>query len=129
MSEINILLDTSILVEFFDSTAKGVILKEYFNSDYRIFTPSIVIAELSSKLKRKGFEPTRFINEIKNSTNVVSLNEIVAEESGKLHAELRKTNKNVSLADCIIITHAKTLNSKVITCDRHFENYKNSIII
>ena len=129
MSEINVLLDTSILVEFFDSTKKGEKLKDYVSEKYRLFTPAIVISELASKLKRKGFEPKKMIDELRGATQVVPLTDLVAEESGILHATLRERINNISLADCIIMTHAQKLKAKILTCDNHFKGHNNSIII
>lgn len=129
-TEKSILLDTSALVEFFDSTSKGkLITEEMLSPEATLFIPSIVVAEITSKLARRGFNSAKFLGELESSASVLSLTSNVAKRAGDLHAELRKKDKDISLADCIIMVHADDEGALIITTDEHFKLYKNAKII
>lgn len=124
MSETNFLFDTSALIEFFDSTAKGIEVQKILEENTRFSVPSVVIAELISKLKIKGFDPNVFVDNIHKSADVLVLDSKIAKRAGELHAKLKKQIERISLSDCIIMAHAEAEDAFVVTCDTHFKDYK-----
>ncbi len=124
-----IFFDTSALVEFFDATAKGKEVSKFINADYDLFTSSLVLAELTSKLKRRKFDPEGFMKALESSMQIMPLTSEIAKRGGYLHSQLKPKVPNISLADCLIMTHADDEDALVITCDRHFEHYKKARIL
>ena len=123
------LIDTSALIEYLDQTGKGKQVKEIIEEEnIEILIPSIVIAELTSKLKRRKLD-TKIVLKICESSTVLDLDDEIARIAGELHAELKLKIDSISLADCIIATHAQNENAQIITCDHHFKEYKNAKII
>lgn len=126
----SILFDTSVLIEFFDKTEKGKIVQEFFSSQRNIlFIPTMVLAELTSKLRRKNFEPSQFISAIVFSATVLPLDQETAKRAGELHSQLHTKNKNVSLGDCVVMAHAENEGALIITTDEHFKNCPNAKVI
>ena len=129
MSENKILLDTSALVEYIDRTTKGEeVRKDIEDENTTILVPSVVIAELTSKLKRKKIN-LDIIERLIAGAHILPLDEVIAKNAGTLHAELKIKIENISLADCVIMTHAENEDAKIISTDHHFKNYKNTKII
>jgi len=60
---------------------------------------------------------------------VVELTDDLAVRAGELHAELRRKQRDIPLADCVIMAHAEQLNAHVITLDNHFYLWKGSIVL
>lgn len=96
-------------------------------------TPSIVIAELSDKFHRESklSEWLILFKFIKHNSRVISLDDNLAEKSGRCKLTLRNMQepgeKKIGLADAIIYQTAIDHNSKLVTGDEHFEKIKNVI--
>ena len=119
-------VDTSAWIEYLTGTKEGIIVEKILK-DNLILIPSIVLAELTSKLLEKKVSE-KIVEEIKKWGEVIELDEELAFKAGKLHAKVKKRLRNVSLADCIIIETAKKFEAKIITKDKHILSlYKNSI--
>lgn len=132
MSDINlkcnsIILDTSAVVEYIKQTDKGAVVRTYWqNPENIIILPSVVIAELKSVLIRRKLN-SNVINLLIESCTILDLTKEIALIAGELHSKLRQ--KNVSLADCIIMAHVEQSNSLLLTSDIHFKNFKNAILL
>ena len=132
MSDINlkcnsIILDTSAVVEYIKQTDKGAVVRTYLqNPENIIILPSVVIAELKSVLIRRKLN-SNVINLLIESCTILDLTKEIALIAGELHSKLRQ--KNVSLADCIIMAHVEQSNSLLLTSDIHFKNFKNAILL
>ncbi len=124
-----IILDTSALVELFDGTEKGKEVEKQIENCDEALLPTLVLAEFTSILKRRGFEPIKFLSNLTVSTFILPLLSPIAIAAGGLHAEIRKKEKDISLADCIVMVHAERENAKVITTDPHFKHCKNAVIL
>ncbi len=128
---IKVVLDTSALVEYFDSTEKGAVVKEIIeNRENFILVPAIVVAEISSKLERRGFEARQFASSLEAFTIFLDLDSVTSVNAGKRHAQLRKLEPNISLVDCIVMQIAADHdNALSLTTDHGFKHYKNSKIL
>ncbi len=125
-----IVIDTSALIEYFLSSRKGEIVKEAIeDSSDSVIIPPIVLSEFASKLLRKGLNPNSFIAALQEFTIFVNLDPDTAIKAGKLHAELRKIEKNIGMADCLIMQIAEENDAEIISLDSHFKHYKNSRIL
>ncbi|WP_297515921.1 PIN domain-containing protein [Thermococcus sp.] len=122
--------DTSALVELIKGTEKGKAVLEILNESELVIIPTLVLAELSSFLERNGVDLS-IVETIADMGLVVPLDKEVAINAGKLHAEIRRKNKNkhVSLADCIISKTAKRYGALVVTTDHHVQLLGDALII
>lgn len=125
----NYLIDTSAWIEYLEGSEKGKkvysIIEENKNE---IFTISLIIAELISKMQRKHSKAESAFNII-SSCKLIDLNQIDSKEAGLLHAQEKEKNNSFSLADALIITAAKKNNLKIITTDNYFKNFPEAILI
>jgi len=127
-----IILDTSILVEYVFATKTGKVAKEIIEDPGNIIlVPSIVLAEFVSKLERIGNRNTsEIVTALGGYSTFMPVNWETCLRAGRTHAELKKIEDNISLVDCIIMEMAKEhKNAIVLTTDRHFKHYKNSKIL
>ncbi len=60
---------------------------------------------------------------------IFNINFDFVEEAGKLHADLKKDRKNISLADAFVLLTAKKLNARVVTGDPDFKGLREVILI
>ena len=126
--ETSILYDTSALIDFYNGNNETV--KNFFiDKATENLIPTVVIAELISKIKREGQDPFQFVKMLEKNSIVLNFNVLVAKKAGGLHSELRKNLTKISLIDCMIMVHAEIENAMIITKDHHFKHYKNAKIL
>ena len=110
-------------------TEKGEKVREVVESNVQLYTSPIVIAEIYSKSLRtngRAEERERFIVE---RCAIIPIDEEIAIEAAKIHAEAKKTMEDFGLADAFILASARYRNVKVLTGDPHFENFSDSIML
>ncbi|MBU2099664.1 type II toxin-antitoxin system VapC family toxin [Candidatus Micrarchaeota archaeon] len=120
------LIDSFAWIEYFRGTKEGEKVKRLLEN-FRCFTPTVVIAELSDKYSRENYsfwsQDLQFISE--NSV-LLNLDMQTASEAGKIKQLVRKKYKNkFGLVDAIILATAKKMNAKVVTGDKHFKPLEN----
>ncbi len=122
-----VILDTSALIEELTGGEKAPPIEEIWNDpSVSVEIPTLVLAELVSVLRRKGINPIEVCERIRSSCILLPLTDDVALEAGELHAQLRKKDASISLADCIVMVHANEEGAMIITMDTHFRpNFKN----
>lgn len=57
------------------------------------------------------------------------LDEKIAIEAAKIHAENKVKTQDFGLADAIILASARSRNMKVLTGDPHFNNFKDAVML
>ena len=123
------LIDTSAWIEYLEGSKEGEKVNNLLMADNEIYTISIIISEVVSKVKRKNSnEGIAYSSIIKNS-KIFDLTPRVSMEAGLLHAQMKEKEINFSIADAMIISSAQFLSAKLITKDSHFKSFKNTIII
>ena len=60
---------------------------------------------------------------------IIPIDEEIAIEAAKIHAESKKTMEDFGLADAFILASARYRNVKVLTGDPHFANFSDSIML
>ncbi len=123
-----LIFDTYSWVEYFSGTAMGEKVGVYLENN-EIFTPSIVLVELSCKATKEKWNFKYILEFIKMHSFITSLNEEIIILCGKIYVAMKKKNKNFSLPDAIILTSAIKLNGKVLTGDEHFRDIREAILI
>jgi predicted nucleic acid-binding protein len=94
-----------------------------------IYTCAVTVAEVISKVAREGRDVKVAYDVLLNNSQVVNVDEELSKETGLLHAEMRKTEKDFGLADAYVLATARKLKSKILTGDAHFKSVKEAIII
>ena len=94
-----------------------------------IFSLSLIIAEVISKIKRSGKDFNLAYKIITSNSKVLEISPQIAKESGLLHAEIKKNKANFGLIDAIILVSARMLKANLVTQDGHFKGFKEAILI
>ncbi len=123
------LIDSSAWIEYLEGSEAGEKVHKILKENNEIFIVSIIIAEVISKVKRKGLNTELAYESIIKNSNILDLSPKICKEAGLLHAELKNKQRSLSLADALIITSTRKLNAKLITKDADFKPFSNVIII
>ncbi len=123
------IIDSWAWMEYIQGTDRGKKVHDLIKKGEPVFSGTITIAEVSSKLKRRGLDFTKGRDAITSNSKVISLDENLAYEAGQIHAEMRKNNPDFGMADAIILTVARQLNAKILTGDPDFKDVKEAVMI
>ena len=128
-----IVMDTYAWIEYFEGSQEGIKVREYVENSkhtFELFTPSIVIAELSDKFRRKEIAEwgvrKRFI---KLKSKILALEESTADKAGEVKQELKREHKDAGLADAIILAHSIQINAYILTGDKHLAKTGRTIML
>lgn len=123
------LIDSSAWIEYLNETPAGKKTAEIIEKPGNtILTPFIVSAEVISKISRSGENEEYAVNAIKSLS--IPADEEIEDyfKAGKMHAELRKSFKGISLVDALIKVLAEKHNAKIVTKDFHLKG-KNTVFL
>lgn len=123
-----IIFDTSVWIEYFKNSNNAEIIEDFMNKE-KIFTPSIVLIELSCKAHKEKWNFENHLKFIKSKSSIIGLTEKTIINVGINYIEQRKIKFKFGLADAIILTTAKEIGAKVLTKDSDFRNIKDCIIL
>lgn len=123
------LLDSFAWMEYFMGTLKGGKVKGFVDNDSQLYTSPIVIAEIYSKSLRTDGKAEERKDFIMKRCAVVLLDEYIAVEAAKIHAENKVKTPDFGLADAIILASARSRNIKVLTGDPHFKNFNDAVML
>ena len=132
----DIVVDSYAWIEYFAGTGRGELVRRHLEDAGRVYTPSIVLAEVARKYAREGAswrvveERIRVVEEL---SAVVHVDSRIALAAARAYLELVKHAKALglrdkpSLADAIVYATARVLGAKVVTGDKHFKELKDVI--
>ena len=123
------LIDSFAWIEYFMGTEMGEEVKQVVESDVQLYTSPIVIAEIYSKSLRTDGRAEERRNFIVKRCAVIPIDEEIAVEAAKIHAEAKKTMEDFGLADAFVLASARYKNVRVLTGDPHFEDFSESIML
>jgi predicted nucleic acid-binding protein len=123
-----IIFDTSAWIEYFKDSEKAGDIEKFLESE-EIFTPSIVLIELSCKSIKEGWDFNKHLRFIKSKSIIIGVKEETIIKCGKIYYENRKKNSSFGMIDAIIWTTAEDFKAKILTKDNHFKDFKEAIII
>ena len=125
-------LDTYAWIEYFEGSPSGDRIKKIIESgDEILFTPSIVLAELSDavvkgKVKVNWLDVIKFVS---INTKIKEIDTEIAGKSGELKNSLRKKHTDFGFIDAIVLATSIKTNSKLLTGDPHLIGEGNVIDI
>jgi predicted nucleic acid-binding protein len=132
-----IVVDSWAWVEFFKASEEGEQAKQRIEQADDVLTPGIVLAELARKYLREGEDLVairKWLNAIVETTQVVEIDALLAEESAKVSAELTRKAKDEhlkkpGLGDAIILATARVWSAQLLTGDSHFRGLRETLWI
>ena len=123
-------IDSYAWIEYFIGSEKGRTVKTIVESDTNeIFTPAIVVAEVVSITSREDRDVELIYNNMLLLSKISSFTPEFAKETGLLHAKMRKTIKDIGMADIAVLLTARNADAKIVTGDPHFKGMKNVLFI
>lgn len=123
-----VVIDSFAWFEYFLGSSAGEVARSYVDEG-RTLTPTIVIAELSEKYGRLGLDFKEKLKFMKLRSQLIPLDEDIAELAGKLSLERKKRVEHWGMADSIVLATARLGNQKIITGDEHFRDLKEAMMI
>ena len=113
--------DSYAWIEYFRGSKKGEKVKKFVENKKGV-TPIIVIAELSAKYHKEGWDFWKSDLQFIIAKSVIfDLTLEIASTAGKTRKDMRKEKPNFGLADAIILETGKIINAPILTGDPHFK--------
>ncbi len=122
-------LDSFAWMEYFMGTLKGEKVKRSVDDDLQLYTSPIVIAEIYSKSLRTDGKAEERKDFILKRCAIVLLDENIAVEAAKIHAEIKVKTPDFGLSDALMLASARSRKIKVLTGDPHFKNFDDAIML
>ncbi|MDP3728183.1 MAG: PIN domain-containing protein [bacterium] len=123
-------IDAYAWIEYFNATKLGEKVKEIIeDKNNEIYTNPITLSELASSFERNNasFNEEKAI--LFSLSTIFQLETSFFEEAGKLHAQLKRVRKHMSMADVFVYYTAKKITAKVVTGDEDFRGLKEVIML
>lgn len=118
-------IDSWAWIAYFDGTEAGKRVDNVLlNSE--AFTSAVTVGEVLSKAERQGKDTEKIFDFMISLSKIIDVNADVAKKVGLLHAQVKKSSSNFSLADAFALQTAKHLNAKVLTGDPDFKGIKEA---
>lgn len=123
------LLDSFAWMEYFMGTRRGEKVKKSVDDDIQLYTSPIVIAEIYSKSLRTDGKAEERKAFIMKRCAMVAIDENIAVEAAKIHAENKKITSDFGLADALVLASARNRKIKVMTGDSHFKDCNDAVML
>lgn len=118
-----VVVDSYAWVEYAAGSEEGRRARSYIEADHALYSPAIVIAELSDRATRTGRRDEwveTLYPYIRRHTTIVPLEPELADLAGTLKWKLRESSPEAGLADAIILAIARQQEARVMTGDPDF---------
>jgi len=123
-------IDSHAWIEYLVGTDKGDKVRTFItNPKNEIFTSAVTVSEIISKFKREGKDASQAWHILHSLSRIIAVDSMLAKGAGEVHAEVKKTSKNFSLADAFVLHTARLFRAKVITGDPDFKGIKEVVMI
>ena len=124
------LIDSWAWMEYLNGSSAGRRVKEEIEDDSNeIFTHVVSLAEIASKVKRRGRDVEVAWNAVKTNSKISYVDEYDSKKAGLLHAKTKSTIPNFSLGDAFVLAAARELEAKVLTGDPDFETIGGVVLL
>lgn len=128
MADKIILVDTSILIDYFRKTDKdNSVLVSLFDQGYDFTISVITHYEIYSGTTTNQFS---FWKNLLQRTKVLALDEVVAQTAVDINNELKRKRKQIEMADLFIAATAIANNLSFTTLNKkHFERIESLMVV
>ncbi len=125
-----LVIDSWAWIEYFHGTGQGAKVHQLIQDERnRLYTASTSLAEVVSKLIREGGSGHTAAEAVSTLSKVVQLEEDTAVRAGEIHASIRKVEKDFPLADAVVAATAEKQGARIVSGDKHFKHFKNSLLL
>ena len=90
-------------------------MRKRIDSRAEIFTHVVTLAELTSKFRREGLDVEAAWQAVRSLSRIFIIDESDAKSAGILHATIKESRSNFSLADAFALQAARKLNCRILT--------------
>jgi predicted nucleic acid-binding protein len=130
-----IVIDAYAWIELFVGSEKGLKVKAILESADEVYTPGTVLAEIARKYLREGADDKTVdarLEVIASASNIAHIDVGIALEAARCYIELLTCTKKSklstpSLFDAIVLATGRLLRSKIVTGDKHFKNFSETV--
>lgn len=122
-------VDAFAWIEYLGGSDKGEHVRKILEGDNEVYTCSVTLAEVVSKVVRSGLNYEIAYQAITLNSKVIDVDAELSRDAGILHAEVRNKVRDFSLADAYVLACSKRLKAKILTGDPHFKNIPETIMI
>ncbi len=122
--------DSWAWMEYLDASKKGEVVRSIIeNSHNEVYSSAVSVAEVVSKCIRTSRSSEVGLQAINSLSKIIFINDEIAAEAGRIHADFRKTIIDFGLADAFVIATAAKLNARIVTGDPHFKKVKGVMLL
>ncbi len=112
------IVDSWAWMEYLEGSSAGAMLRDDLNdASNDFFTHAVTLAEITSKVKRRGKDSDMAWKVITSNSKILSADLSNERDVGLLHAETKSKNSNFSLGDAFILASSRKISAKVLTGD------------
>jgi predicted nucleic acid-binding protein len=130
-----IVIDAYAWIELFVGSEKGLKVKAILENADEVYTPGTVLAEIARKYLREGADDKTVdarLEVIASASNIAHVDVGIALEAARCYIELLTCAKKSklstpSLFDAIVLATGRLLRSKIVTGDKHFKNFSETV--
>ena len=119
-----LVVDSYAWIEYLEGSAKGALVERLLEDAEEAFTPTPVLAEVTSKALRSGKDAAVAWQALRAWSIVLPLDAETARAAGGLHATYRMRIPDFALVDAIVLAVARKLNARIVTGDPHFRGMR-----
>jgi len=117
-------VDSYAWIEYLEGSAKGAAVERLLEGAEATYTPTPVVAEVTSKAIRTGKDPSVAWQVMRAWSQVLPLDADAARAASALHAQQRKRTSDFAMTDAVVLAFARKLNATVLTGDPHFRGFR-----
>ncbi len=122
--------DSWAWMEYLDASKKGEAIKAIIENQHNeIYSSAVSLAEVVSKCIRTSRNSDLAFQAINSLSKVVLIDEHLAAEAGRIHADFRKSIIGFGLADAFVIATAARVRGRIVTGDPHFKKVKGAMLL
>ena len=119
-----LIVDSYAWVEYLDGSFKGERVEALLEEATDTYTPTPVVAEVTSKTIRSGKDPAVAFQVLRSWSILLPLDVETARAAGGLHATYRKRVPDFAMTDAVVLAVARKLEARVVTGDPHFRGMR-----
>ncbi len=122
-------IDAYAWIEYLEGSSQGYIVKGLLFSNHEILTHAVTMAEVVSRIKRKGFDGEAAFRAIQGLSQIIPADADFCKEVGLIHAQTRAKVPGFGLADAFVLVLARRVGGKIVTGDPHFKSEKGVLFL
>ncbi len=117
-------VDSFAWVEYLEGSELGAETETLLEEGEAAFTPTPVVAEVTSKALRAGKDAGVAWQVMRTWSQVLPLDAETARAAGSLHAQQRRRVADFAMTDAVVLAFARKLDATVLTGDPHFRGLR-----